>query len=86
MKSKRIPLRKCVACNEKKNKNELVRIVKKNDETVEIDLLGKTNGRGAYLCKNLECINKAEESKKLSRALKIEVSKDIYEDLKKLTK
>ncbi len=86
MKSKRIPLRKCVSCNEKKLKNELVRVVKKNDQSVEIDLLGKTNGRGAYICMNLECIDKAEESKKLSRALKIEVSKDIYENLRKSLK
>lgn len=86
MKSKRIPLRKCVSCSEKKPKNELVRIVKEDDKNAKIDLLGKANGRGAYLCLNLKCIDKAEETKKLSRALKMEISKDIYESLRKSVK
>lgn len=84
MKSKKIPLRKCVACNERKSKSDLIRIVKKEDKKVEIDLTGKANGRGAYICRNVDCIDEAEKTKKLSRALKMEVSKDVYEELKKL--
>lgn len=86
MKSKKIPLRKCVACNERKAKSDLVRIVKKDEKTVEIDLTGKANGRGAYLCLSLECIDEAEKTRKLSRALKMEISKDVYEDLRKILK
>ena len=69
MKSKKIPLRKCVSCNERKPKKSLIRVVKNNEKEVEIDLSGKANGRGAYLCLNLECIDEAEKTQKLSRAL-----------------
>lgn len=84
MKNKKIPLRKCVSCNEKKPKKDLIRVVKKNDKEIEIDLSGRSNGRGAYVCLSLECIDEAEKTKKLSRALGMEVSKDIYEELRKL--
>lgn len=82
MKNKKVPLRKCVSCNERKSKDELVRVVKKNDNEIEIDLKGRVNGRGAYLCLNLKCIDEAEKTKKLSRSLGIEVSKDIYQELR----
>lgn len=84
MKIKKVPLRKCVVCNERKPKKELIRIVKANDKDVAIDLIGKANGRGAYICLNIECINEAEKSKKLSRSLETEVPNVIYEELKKL--
>lgn len=84
MKSKKIPLRKCVSCNERKPKKDLVRIVKKNDKEVEIDLKGKSNGRGAYLCLELECINEAQTTNRLSRSLETKIPKDLYEELKKL--
>ena len=84
MKDKKIPLRKCVSCNERKSKKDLIRLVKKGDKDVIIDKTGKANGRGAYLCLNLECIDDAEKTKKLSRALSTEVSQDIYDELRKL--
>ncbi len=83
MKTKKVPLRKCVVCNERKPKKELIRIVKTGDKEVSIDLTGKANGRGAYLCLNVECINEAEKSKRLSRSLETEVPNSIYEELKK---
>lgn len=84
MKDKKIPLRKCISCNERKSKKDLIRLVKKGDKDVIIDKTGKANGRGAYLCLNLECIDDAEKTKKLSRALSTEVSQDIYDELRKL--
>lgn len=84
MKDKKIPLRKCISCNERKSKKDLIRLVKKGDKDVVIDKTGKANGRGAYLCLNLECIDDAEKTKKLSRALSTEVSQDIYDELRKL--
>ncbi len=84
MKNKKIPLRKCISCNERKAKKDLVRLVKKDNKEVEIDLTGKANGRGAYLCLNLECLDEAEKTKKISRALGVEVSKNIYMELRKL--
>lgn len=82
MKVKKIPLRKCIACGEAKAKKELIRIVKNNINEVHLDLTGKINGRGAYICSNSQCYELAKKSKKLSRALKIEISDDIYEEIK----
>ncbi len=81
MKKKKIPLRKCVACNENKPKKELIRIVKNNENFVDVDLTGKKNGRGAYICSNKECLDKAMKSKRLSRALEIEIPEEVYDKL-----
>lgn len=81
---KKIPLRTCVISHEKLPKKELVRIVRTPDGNVIIDETGKANGRGAYLKKDLEVIEKAENSKQLNRQLQVEVPSSIYEELKKL--
>jgi len=81
---KKIPLRTCIITKEKLPKQELVRVVKTPDNKVEIDLTGKLNGRGAYLKKDLEVINKAYKNKILNRQLQIEVPDEIYEELKKI--
>lgn len=78
---KKIPVRKCVACNERKNKYELIRIVKGEDGSLIIDESGKANGRGAYLCKDPTCIEKAKKSGRLKTTLKAAVSEDFYEEL-----
>lgn len=84
MKKKKIPLRKCVACGENKPKKELIRIVNNKEEGVILDLTGKKNGRGAYICGNIECLNLAIKNKKLSRALETEVPDTIYDKLKEV--
>ena len=81
---KKIPLRTCVISHEKLPKKELVRIVRTPDGNVIIDETGKANGRGAYLKKDLEVIEKAENSKQLNKQLQVEVPSSIYEELKKL--
>lgn len=86
MKKKKIPLRKCIACAEGKPKKELIRVVRNSDQEVIIDLTGKANGRGAYICSNVQCIEIAQKGKKLSRALEVEISNNIYEDLKNIVK
>ena len=86
MKKNKIPLRKCIACGERKSKKELIRIVKNNEKGAIIDESGKLNGRGAYICSNIECITNAEKSNKLSRALEINIPKNIYDDLKEQVK
>ena len=60
----------------------MIRIVKDNEKGVNIDESGKINGRGAYVCTNIECITDVEKSNKLNRALKVDISKDIYDELK----
>jgi len=81
MRTKKIPLRKCVACQEMMSKKELIRVVRTPDEQVLIDLSGKKSGRGAYLCGKLSCFKLAKKSKALDRALKHTVSQELYDQL-----
>ena len=75
-------LRRCVACGEQKEKNELIRIVKPKDEEIQVDLNRKKNGRGAYICKNEECLKKIIKTKKLERDFEIEINENFYENLR----
>lgn len=77
------PLRKCAGCGLMKEKRELTRVVKTDQGTVEIDGTGKKNGRGVYLCKDPECLRKAQKSRALERSLKCSVSPDVYEELRR---
>lgn len=86
MKKKKIPLRKCVACGEGKPKKDLIRIVNNKDNGVTVDLTGKKNGRGAYICSNINCLNLAIKNKKIPRALGTEIPDNIYEELKVMIK
>ncbi len=94
---KNIPQRTCMGCNTKKNKTDLIRIVRtnpshekeKDNETnnkyeITIDKTGKLEGRGAYICNNVQCLEKAIKSKKLERVLNTRISEGIFADLKKL--
>lgn len=84
MKVKKIPLRKCIVCGEGKPKKELIRVVRNNEKAVNVDVTGKINGRGAYLCTNIKCIEMAQKNNKLSRALEVEIPSNIYEELKSI--
>lgn len=80
---KKIPMRKCIGCNEMKNKKELVRILKTAEDEIVIDPTGKKNGRGAYICVSKECLIKARKNKGLERSLKCTIPVDIYDSLEK---
>ena len=82
-KQKKIPQRKCIACQDRAAKRDLVRIVKNKEGQIFLDKTGKANGRGAYICNCVECLNKAIKSKALSRAFKMEVPEEVYESLRK---
>lgn len=82
MKRKKIPMRMCIGCREMKPKNELIRIVKTPDNNVEIDPTGKKSGRGAYVCKNDRCIEASMKENQLSKALDINVTKEIVSKIK----
>ncbi len=82
MKVKKIPLRMCTGCMEMKPKKELIRVVKSPDGVVSVDLKGKMSGRGAYICKSKECLEKAFKAKRLSRNLDTPISEEIYNRLK----
>ena len=83
MSVKKVPMRMCTACREMKPKRELIRVVKTPESEIKLDLTGKLNGRGEYICKSAECLQKAQKSGALQRAFSCEVSKEIYERLKK---
>ena len=80
--NKKKPMRRCMGCNEAKEKKELLRIVKTPEGKIEIDFTGKKNGRGAYICKSEECLSKVIKSKRLARVLEQEISPEIYESLR----
>ena len=79
---KKIPQRTCMGCNEKKDKNQLIRIVKNKDNEISIDKTGKMEGRGAYICDNEKCLEKVIKSKRLERVLETNISDEIYESLR----
>lgn len=79
---KKIPERTCIGCNEIKPKNELLRIVKDKENNIWVDLTGKKNGRGAYICASEQCLEKAMKSNRLSRTFEQNIDKEIYEDLR----
>jgi predicted RNA-binding protein YlxR (DUF448 family) len=82
MKIKKIPLRMCTGCMEMKPKQELIRVVKSPENEVSVDLTGKKSGRGAYICKDSQCFEKAFKTKRLSRNLDIAISEEIYNRLR----
>ena len=93
MKQKKIPLRKCTGCNEMKPKRELVRVVKGPDKkddngeviekgSISLDLTGKKPGRGAYVCNNINCLEKAIKAKRFERAFGTQIPQEIYDDIK----
>ncbi len=82
MKQRKIPLRKCTGCQEMKNKKELIRIVRDDEGNYSIDYTGKKAGRGAYICADTECLEKAKKSKGLERSFKMAVPNEVYEQLR----
>lgn len=78
---KKVPLRKCIGCGEMKSKKEMIRIIKTTENAIVLDKTGKQNGRGAYICPNLKCLENARKSKGLERALKTAIPAEVYEQL-----
>ena len=72
---KKIPQRTCIGCNSQKSKKELIRVVKNKEGTISIDKTGKAEGRGAYICNNIECLEKAIKTKKLERLFEMKFMK-----------
>ena len=82
MAERKVPLRKCIGCNEMKDKRELVRIVRNKEGEISVDLTGKKPGRGAYICKSIDCLNKAQKAKRLERAFSTAIEAEIYDTLR----
>ncbi len=84
MQQKKIPMRKCVGCNESKSKKELVRIVRSPEGDISLDTTGKKSGRGAYICPSADCLKKAVKSKRIDRILEVTVPESVYEEAERL--
>lgn len=78
---RKVPLRKCVGCQEQSPKRDLIRVVHTPEGEVKLDFTGKQNGRGVYLCKKLECLKVARKRKSLERAIKTSIPDAVYDDL-----
>jgi len=78
---KKIPMRQCMGCRERRAKRELIRVVRCTDGSVCLDFSGKLNGRGAYLCNDVACLQKAQKSKALERSLEVPIPEEVYDRL-----
>ena len=81
--AKKIPLRQCVGCGEMKGKKEMLRVLKTPEDEICLDATGKKNGRGAYICRQKECLQKAIKNKGLERSLKMQIPQEVYENLER---
>ena len=78
MQQKKIPQRQCMGCRERKEKRELIRVVRSPEGAVSLDFRGKAPGRGAYICPDAACLKKAIRSKALERSLEVAIPEEIY--------
>lgn len=81
--TKKLPLRQCVGCGEMKSKKEMMRVLKTEDSPICLDFTGKKNGRGAYLCKSMTCLQMARKNKGLERSFKMSIPAEVYDALEK---
>lgn len=84
MKKNTIPVRMCISCRQNIEKRNLIRIVKTNDSELNVDETGKANGRGAYICPEAECLDKAKKTGSFKRALDVDMSDKLYNDLRRV--
>ncbi len=81
MKQKRIPLRMCLGCQQMKPKKELIRIVRDKEGNTSVDFTGKKAGRGAYICRSMECFEKAKKGRRLEKAFEARIDDAVYQSL-----
>ena len=81
--SKKIPMRQCVGCGEMKSKKDMMRVLKTADGAIVLDVTGKKNGRGAYLCMQKDCLKLARKNKGLERSFKMCIPNEVYDSLEK---
>lgn len=80
---KKIPERQCLGCNEHKPKSELLRVVRTPEGNVVLDFVGRQNGRGAYICDNVNCFRKARKSKRIEHSLDCAIPSEVYDLIEK---
>jgi len=82
LKKRKVPLRKCLGCNEMKPKKELIRIVRSPEGKVDIDKAGKAPGRGCYICPSIQCLEAAIKAKRVEKALEVPVDEEVFKRLR----
>lgn len=80
---KKIPLRMCTGCGEMKPKKELVRVVRSKEGEISLDLTGRKAGRGAYVCRSLDCLKKARKTRRIERSLDCQIPNEVYDAMEK---
>lgn len=80
---KKVPMRQCTGCGERKEKRELIRIIRTPEEEIQVDFTGKKNGRGAYICNSVDCLKLAQKRQALKRSLKTAIPDEVYQALEK---
>ena len=80
---KKTPMRKCTGCGEMKDKKEMIRVIRNDEGKLELDMTVRKNGRGAYICNDIECLRKARKNKGLERSFKMPVPPEVYEQIEK---
>lgn len=81
MKTKKIPMRMCLGCSEMKPKKELIRVVRSKEGDISLDLTGRKAGRGAYICKDIECLRKARKAKRFERSFECRIDDEVYDSM-----
>ena len=81
--NKEFPIRTCLGCYNKKNKSDLLRIVKTSNGNIKVDNTGKSEGRGSYICHDMECLEKLIKSRRLNKVLKMNITEETYQDIRK---
>ncbi len=82
MNAKKIPLRQCTGCGQMKEKKSMIRVIKTNENEIILDVTGRKNGRGAYICKSVECFEKAVANRGFERSLKTKIPSEIIDEIK----
>lgn len=79
MKQKKIPMRMCLGCSEMKPKKELIRVVKSPEGEISLDFTGKKSGRGAYICRSIECFDMARKGRRLEKSFSCKIDAGVYD-------
>lgn len=81
MQPKKVPMRMCTGCGEMKSKREMVRVVKSPEGEISLDLTGKKAGRGAYVCRSIDCLQKARRARRLEKAFSCRIPDEVYDKM-----
>ena len=81
--NKKVPQRQCIGCGQMKGKKEMMRVLRTAEGEIMLDMTGKKNGRGAYLCRSMDCLKKAQKNRGLERSFKMSIPNEVYDHLEK---